>query len=652
VSTEQPGREVRVVNSQGVQIGPGGTQTNIGVDAGNLPPPQSIGAGTVVHNLPQASAVFVGRDLKVLADQLDGDDAGVVVGQAAVHGLGGIGKSELVNHYARAYLSRYSLVWWITADTVDGLGLGLAALTRRLHPAGTLADAQAWAVGWLQGNTGWLLVLDNVEDVNDITDLLGTIGGRGQVLVTTRRDLGAARWARSGLTPLRLGLLTRESSVDLLTRLTGRREDVDAAGLLAAELGDLPLALEQAAAYISQHDQMSFDDYRTLLSDQFDRVAGDAGQGGTADRSVAAVWTVTMTATARTNPLATWVMDVLAWLAPDGLPDDVLTPLANNPADVDDALAVLVSYSMISRAAGIVGVHRLVQAVTRNTQQAAGTAAAVQELVVGLLEAAIPDDPVNNVPGWPRWDALLPHVDILARNLPIDHRLTAMYYIEDRAATYRQFQGQTGAAIDGFEKVVADYRRVLGNDHPSTLTSRNNLANAYQSADRVADAINEYEKVLADRRRVLGEEHPSTLTSRNNLASAYQSADRVAEAIDELEKVLADCQRVLGKDHPFALGSRNNLASAYQAAGRAAEAIDELEKVLADYRRVLGEEHPSTLTSRNNLAGAYQAAGRVAEAINESVEVLADARRVLGPNHQLSMVIANNLESFRRRIQE
>ena len=534
MSTEPPadvGYEVRVTNSQGVQVGPGGIQTNIGVDAGSLPPPQTVSAGAVVHNLPQASAVFVGRDLSVLADQLDGDDAGVVVGQAAVHGLGGIGKSELVNHYARRYLSRYSLVWWITADTVESLGLGLAALTRRLHPAATLADAQSWALGWLQAHVGWLLVLDNVEDVNHLTDLLGVVGGRGQVLVTTRRDLGAARWARAGLTPFRLGLLNRRASVELLTRLTGRHDDLDAAGVLAAELGDLPLALEQAAAYISQHDRMSFDDYRELLSDQFDRVAGDAGQGGPVGRSVAAVWTVTMTAVAGISPLGVRVMDVLAWLGPDGLPDDVLAPIADDPADVDDALAVLASYSMISRAAGLVGVHRLVQAVTRTTQQAAGTAAAVQEQAIQLLAAAIPNDPINNVAGWPRWDALLSHIDSLTGNLPADHQFPLILRIKDRA-DHRSPVSRPGSRGNCRVREGADrLSAAAGRGSPVHPGLGHNLAGAYQSAGRVNDAIAELAEVVADRRRLLREDHPDTLTSRNNLAYAYRSAGRLDEAI-------------------------------------------------------------------------------------------------------------------------
>ena len=84
--------------------------------------------------------------------------------------------------------------------------------------------------------------------------------------------------------------------------------------------------------------------------------------------------------------------------------------------------------------------------------------------------------------------------------------------------------------------------------------------------DDLKQAVKYGELILTDRERVLGDGHPSTLTSRNNLAAAYDSAGRLAEAIPLLERTLTDCERVLGEDHPDTLGSRNNLAAAYQAA--------------------------------------------------------------------------------------
>ena len=497
----------------------------------------------------------------------------------------------------------------------------------------TLADAQAWALGWLQTHRGWLLVLDNVEDVADIEPLLGQVAGRGRVVVTTRRNLGTARWVRLGLTPLRLGVLDRAASVQLLSRLTGSG-DVEGAGRLAGVLGDLPLALEQAAAYVSQHEGLGFDGYLRLLTDRFGLVAADPGVGGSVQRTVAAIWQASMDAVAARSGLAVRVLQVLAWLGPDGLPEQVLSRLGD-PVVVGDALAVLVSFSLVSRGGGEVGVHRLVQAVVRDGQDppAGGDSESAGDTAVAVLRAAAPDDPVNNVAGWPRWNRLLPHIDALTGHAGPAHTSTGLMVLNDRAATYRQFQGQLPAAIAIYEQVLADCRRVLGDEHPDTLASRSNLAGAYRSVGRVAEAITLHEQVLTDYRRVLGDDHPDTLTSRNNLASAYEAAGRVAEAITLYEQVLADRRRVLGDDHPNTLTSRNNLASAYQAVGRVAEAITLYEQVLTDYRRVLGDDHPGTLNSRHHLAYAYQAAGRVAEAITLYEQVLDDRRRVLGDDH-------------------
>ena len=198
-------------------------------------------------------------------------------------------------------------------------------------------------------------------------------------------------------------------------------------------------------------------------------------------------------------------------------------------------------------------------------------------------------------------------------------------------------------SIELYEQVLAERERVLGPDHPDTLTIRNNLAGAYKSAGRLGEAIELYEQVLADRVRVLGPDHPDTLTVRNNLAGAYKSAGRLAEAVELFERVLADRVRVLGPDHPDTLAARNNLAGAYYSVGRFGEAIELFERVLAERERVLGSDHPDTLTTRNNLAFAYHSAGRFDEAIELYERVLAEQERVLGPDHPDTLTVRNNL---------
>ena len=203
--------------------------------------------------------------------------------------------------------------------------------------------------------------------------------------------------------------------------------------------------------------------------------------------------------------------------------------------------------------------------------------------------------------------------------------------------------GRLSDAIPLFEQLLTDYIRILGEDHPHTLTSRNNLADAYLDAGRLSEAISLYEQVLTDSSHILGEDHPNTLTTRNNLACAYESAGRLAEAIALSEQVLTDRIRILGEDHPNTLTTRNNLACAYESAGHLTEAITLYDQVLTDRIRILGEDHPNTLTTRNNLAYAYKSAGRLADAITLYDQVLTDSIRILGNDHPHTLSSRNNL---------
>ncbi len=651
-------RRARRVEARGSRSVAAGQITNSTVITGDspsvdarqvhLPPdamlaPSQIEAPAGTHNLPRPpSAVFVGRDtdLAVLAD-VAGSGVGVIT--QAIQGLGGIGKTELALHHVWTHKHDYPLVWWVTADSPDNLDAGLAELAYWLQPVMktvvTAPEAAAWARAWLQAHAGWLLVLDNVEDPQHITGLLAQLD-TGRVLITTRRDIG---WSRFGAAPLRLGLFTRGESVDLLARLTGRDEP-DAAAHLAGELGDLPLALEQAAAYIAER-RTSISAYLTDLRKQPARFFDTAGLTGDAERVVARVWRLTMTSTGERLPLAARLLDVLGWVAPEDLPRDILTPISENAADVDDALALLASYSMITLTERAVSVHRLVQAVTRAHQATIGDATIGHPgLTAGkLLADAAPPDPWTNVAGWPRWRSLLPHVDALADHLPEATDDEWVSDLLDRAATYQRGQGQLGAAIAKLERAHADDQRIHGEDHPNIQASANNLANAYQEAGRLDEAIGLYEATHTSSRRILGENHPDTLTSANNLASTYRAAGRLDEAIALHEATHTSRHRILGEDHPDTLTSANNLGSAYQDAGRLDEAIALHEATHTTRRRTLGADHPDTLSSANNLADAYQDAGRLDEAITLHEATHTTGRRILGEDHPSALTSANNL---------
>ncbi|MFH9073636.1 tetratricopeptide repeat protein [Streptomyces alboflavus] len=607
------------------------------------PIPDSAAAGGV-SNI--GTGLFVGR-----VDELEALEAafarpGEVVVHA-VHGLGGAGKSALAARWAARRPEKVR--WWITADTETAVNAGLASLARALWPglAGLPAELQTErALAWLAGHDGWLLVLDNVEDPRHIRPLLDRVPG-GRVLVTTRRATG---WHHQATT-IRLGVFDPAEAVDLFTRILthpGPR-DTDGAAAVCEELGHLALAVEQAAAYCAETGT-SPRDYLDMLARWPATMFAAGTEGGDSERTIARIWHLTLNHLTDT-PLAGDVLRILAWYAPDNIPRTLLHGLAE-PPQLATAVGKLVAYNMITdNHDGTLSIHRLLQALARtpdpdDPHRLPEAVDQARDQAAALLAYTFPADS-KQPETWPQCRALLPHTDALTRHHTPDHDTTHTAYALDRAAAYRIGQGALALAIHALQRALTTHERLLGGDHPSTLTSRNNLAYAYESAGDLGRAIPLYEHAMADYERVLGGDHPSTLTSRNNLAYAYGSAGDLGRAIPLYERTLAERERVLGGDHPSTLTSRNNLAYAYKSAGDLGRAIPLYERTLADCERVLGGDHPDTLASRNNLAYAYESAGDLGRAIPLYERTLADCERVLSPKHPMIAVVRVNLELAR-----
>ncbi|MDH6214166.1 tetratricopeptide repeat protein [Streptomyces pseudovenezuelae] len=617
---------------------------------GAVRPPAEVEAPAGLDNLPVRPRLFVGRTTEL--DRLDAALAapgGVVV--QAVHGLGGIGKSTLAAHWAATRTHGCVPVRWINAYSATSVQEGLVELATALEsglPDALSPEALAErALQWLASHTGWLLILDNVNDPADIAPLLARPTS-GRFLITSRL---ATAWHNVN-TVVRLDVLDEAESLDLLTRIASHAgpRDLDGAAELCAELGHLPLAIEQAAAYLTQNPLITPRAYLALLDEYPVEMYGDGGVVTPHERTIAKIWNVTLNQITTLRPQAADLLRLLAWYAPDQIPATLLDGLTNPPA-LNKAIGLLTAYSMITPdpATNTLAVHRLVQALARTPDpddphrtphliNQARTHATTQ------LNDALPD--TWDTPGeWPNWRALLPHIDALADHAPADTDTETTAYILTLTGQFLDSQGQLTRAISHLQRALAGSARVLGADHPDTLVSRGTLASSYWSAGDLGRAVPLYEQTLADLVRVLGADHPNTLASRHNLAYAYQSAGDLGRAVPLLEQTLADFVRVLGADHPDTLASRHNLAYAYRSAGDLGRAIALFEQTLTDRVRVQGADHPSTLESRNNLAYTYQLAGDLGRAVPLFEQTLADRVRVLGADHPSTLTSRGNLAS-------
>ncbi|MEV0766143.1 FxSxx-COOH system tetratricopeptide repeat protein [Nocardia sp. NPDC050435] len=608
-------------------------------------PMAEVEAPPGIDNLPSATAHFVGRDHELTRLDAALADSGRVMVQA-VHGLGGIGKTTLVARWAATRAHGHTPRWWITAENPARVEQGLAKFATVLQPAlaRVLTDEQLAerAVQWLATHSGWLLVLDNVEDPADIEPVLARARG-GRIVLTSRLATG---WARTGATVVRVDVLDPADSVELLSGLVTEAgpRDLDGAPGLCQELGHLPLAIEQAGAYLAQ-TLLTPAAYLDLLARYPAQMYQHGGESTEVERTIDRIWRLTLDRIVVNHPVAADILRTLAWFAPDTIPLTLLDGLADPPT-LHAALGSLTAYSLVTLdpAGGTVSVHRLVQAVARtptpdDPQRLPAAIERAHEHAATALWAALPNhrDPAT----WPAWRILVPHIDALITYTTHDSPTIAN--ILAITGLFLTGQGMTGKGIEYLLRALTDRERVLELDHPDILTSRGHLACAYWSAGRASEAITLFERTLADRERVFGPDHPDTLTSRGNLAGAYWSAGRTSEAITLSERTLADRERVFGPDHPDTLASRGNLASAYWSAGRTSEAIPLFERTLADRERVLGPDHPDTLATRNNLANAYWSAGRTSEAIPLFEQTLTDRERVLGPDHPDTLTVRGNL---------
>jgi hypothetical protein len=662
--------------------------------AGRLgePVPRLPGSVPRVWNIPARNPGFTGRDglLVAVRERLLAGDRAVV---QALHGMGGVGKTQLAAEYAHRFAGAYDLAWWVNAEQGGLIGEQFAALAAELgcaEPGAATEAVRSAVMGELRERGRWLLVFDNAENPGEVRGWLP--GGGGHVLITSREQ----GWAEIAV-PVEIDVLARAESVAILRDRVDGLTDGDA-GQLAGRLGDLPLAVAQAAGFMAQTG-MAATEYLGLLKTRAAQLL-DQALPGLYPRSLAAATQLIADRLAHDDPAAAELATLCALLSPEPIPEDLFT---SAPAELPAALAARAADPLAwrqtlaqVRAQALVRIdrrglqmHRLTQAILRD-RLSPEHATATRARVEAILAASDPGEPENPVT-WPRWAVLMPHLLAVDLGATSSYALrwmacNACYYLiargdarlgydlaSDLRGPWRERLGDddhdtmtiidyVGIAMRGMARYAEARdldqdsldrkRRVLGDDHPSTLVSAQRLAIDLRALGGVQAARDLNQDTLARYRRVLGDDHPSTLRTANNLAVCLHELGDLQAARDLEQDTLDRYRRVLGDDHPYTLGTAGNLALDLRALGEVQAARDLNQDTLTRSRRVLGDDHPSTLRTVGNLALDLRALGEVQAARDLNQDTLTRYRRILGDDHPDTLRTASNLAADLRALGE
>jgi hypothetical protein len=563
-----------------------------------------------MRSVPPRNTFFVGRDdlLTAIHERLHPADATTrPASTVPLHGMAGVGKTQLAIEYAHRYANHYQLVWWVGIDNPTIAIASLTALANQLGLSAQGPPETAFIPLWIEltRRTDWLLIYDNADAPNLLADLLPPATGR---LLITGRSSVIGRLAAM----LEIGKFDRAESTQLLaTRcpiLTTGQVD-----LVVGELGDLPLAVEQAGCFLYGF----LTDSSLDVEDYLEQLQARPANAGLAEPTLhrhpglVAVVVASRDRLAQLCPSAAQVLDQLAFLAPEPLP---VIPLRSSPHAEQDGVHLgdvtttaeilrhLTDLGLIGRAGNAVQVHRLIQAVVRTRltpQEQLRTRLMASELVATWRHGD-PDNPAD----WPSYAVLTPHVQALTNRSNIGSAVPPPAYRELllKVLHYLHASAQYLTARVLTEQVCDDWRQLLGADDLDMLR-------AAQYRGATLRALGEYEaaRILnedtwARRQRILGTDHPDTLRSANSLAFNLSCLGEYEAARIVNEDTLTRQRRILGIEHPDALLSATNLALDLRNLGDYAAARELDEDTLTRRRKVLGADHPDTLVSARSLA--------------------------------------------------
>ena len=623
-------------------------------DLSMLPASVTRAALPDIWNIPYPrNSFFTGRDelLLRLHEQFQVRE-GSALSQTpqALSGLGGIGKTQMAVEYAYRYAQEYAVVLWARAENTEVLTASYTAIARLLKLRGSQMKDQEITIRavkeWLQSHQNWLLILDNADDLDLLLPFLPARPG-GHILLTTRAQ-STGKVAQS----LEVETFDQDEGARLLLRRTNlltsgaalqaaSPDDLTLARAITQELGGLPLALDQAGAYIEE-TASSLADYQrlyrthsiTLLEARRDLVSDHP-------EPVVTTWSLSFQRVEQKNPAAADLLRLCACLAPDAIPEEIISRgaahlgkrlalVGSEPFLLSEAIEALRAYSLLKRDARThsLSMHRLVQAVVRENMKGSLEKEWKQRAVLAVA-AASPD--VEDVAQWEVCERWIPHALVCARWMEeeqISSPETASML--NTAASYLSIRTRYREAETLYLRALAIREQQLGPEHPDTATSLNRLGRLYHRHRGYALAEFFYQRALAIREQKLGPEHLDTAESLSSLGDIYS---QVSSANPNVPTVLSFLYQIQRKFAPAKALYQRTLTRVYPDQDKFALAEPLYQRALAIREKRLGPEHPDTAESLDDLAAHYWIQGKFALAEPLYQRALAIREKRLGPEH-------------------
>ncbi len=501
------------------------------------------------------------------------------------------------------------------------------------------------------------MVLDNADDLDmffatpilnatetecalPLTDYLPR-SSRGLMLITTRDERLGTRLAgrRASIVVDPMSPQEAQELLENWEMQSPGNSDLDHSSQLLEALGYIPLAITQAAAFISENHVTpkkyleAFRRSDSDIQDLLDQDLGDLRRDSQSHNSVIKTWKISFDLISKQKRRAAEMLSLMAVLDRQGIPESLLRDETDRDVDFTTALGTLLAFSLIKAGGDRAGyeLHRLVQLATRKWLEMKGTTEQWQEKALLAVANVFPGSDFEN---WPTCESLLPHAQTVMRYGEENEICPEEYSnLLSGVACFDREQGRYEMACVRGLAAIDVQKNFFGSKDSSTLRSMSNLAVTYQRQGRLEEAEKLDIQVLESRTRLLGADHSDTLLSMNNLAIIYEKQGRWEKAELLHKQVLEMRTIVLGAEHLYTLISMNNLAVTYKYQGRREEAEILHKQVLEPTTRVLGAEHPDTLRSMNNMAVTYQKQGRWEEAEKLCLQVLEARKRVLRAEH-------------------